>query len=155
MKGRKPTPTKLKIIRGNPGKRSLSKDEPTPQAVCPPPPDILSPVAKKHWRVISKQLFDADVMTNLDIDALMLLCESYSRWSEAGKAIQKEGVIIKQKSHNGETEYLKANPYLMIQQKAFDQMKAMLTEFGMTPSSRTRVRTVGKKPSDDDGWNDA
>ena len=155
MKGRKPTPTSLKIIRGNPGKRSLSKNEPTPKAVCPSPPDILSPVAKKHWKIISKQLFDANVMTVLDIPALTIYCEAYSRWIEAGKAVQAEGVIIKQKSHDGSTEYLKQNPNLMIQQKAFDQMKSMLTEFGMTPSSRTRVRTVDKKPSDDDGWDDA
>ena len=155
MKGRKPTPTSLKIIRGNPGKRSLSKDEPTPEAACPAPPAILSPVAKKHWKIVSKQLFDANVLTVLDTDALMIYCEAFARWAEAGEAIRKEGVIITQKSHNGETEYLKQNPWLIIQQKSFDQMKAMLVEFGMTPSSRTRVRTVDKKPSDDDGWGDA
>ena len=154
MKGRKPTPTSLKIIRGNPGRRPLSKDEPTPEAVCPPPPEILSTTAKKHWRIVVKQLYDANLMTNLDIDALTIYCEAYARWSEAGKAIQAEGVIIKQKSHDGSTEYLKPNPYMQIQQKAFDQMKAMLVEFGMSPSSRTRVRTVDKKqPSD--GWDNA
>ena len=154
-RGKRPTPTNLKILRGNPGKRALPKDEPMPEAVCPDPPEVLCPAAKKHWRVIVKQLYDANVMTTLDQDALMLLCSAYARWVEAGKALQKEGVIIKQKSHNGETEYLKANPWLMIQQKAFDQMKAMLTEFGMTPSSRTRVKTVGKQSVDSDGWNDA
>lgn len=155
MKGRRPTPTSLKIIRGNPGKRSLSKDEPTPQAVCPPPPAVLSATAKKHWKVVAKQLYEADIMTVLDIDALTIYCEAYARWVEAGKAIQKEGAIITQKNHNGKVEYLKQNPYLQIQQKAFDQMKAMLVEFGMSPSSRTRVRTVDKKPNADDGWSDA
>ena len=32
MRGPKPTPTALKIVRGNPGKRALPKDEPTPPA---------------------------------------------------------------------------------------------------------------------------
>ena len=154
MKGRKPTPTSLKIIRGNPGKRSLSKDEPTPEAVCPPPPAVLSSAAKKHWRIVVKQLFEADLMTNLDIDALTIYCEAYARWVLAGEAIREEGAIITQKSHDGSTEYLKQNPWLMIQQKSFDQMKGMLVEFGMSPSSRTRVRTVDKKQPDD-GWSDA
>ena len=154
MKGKKPTPTKLKILRGNPGRRPLPQDEPTPQATCPPPPAVLSSEAKKHWRIVVKQLYDADLMTNLDIDALMLYCQAYSTWVEAGKAIQKEGVLIKQAAYGGSTERLIQNPWLMVQQKAFDQMKAMLIEFGMSPSSRTRVRTVDKKQPDD-GWNDA
>lgn len=31
MRGPKPTPTALKVIRGNPGKRALPENEPTPQ----------------------------------------------------------------------------------------------------------------------------
>ena len=153
-RGKKPTPTNLKILRGNPGKRALPKDEPKPQAVCPRPPAILSDVAKKHWRVIAKQLYTANIMTMLDVDALMIYCEAYARWVEAGEVLKKDGLLITQKSHNGSTEYLKQNPWLMIQQKSFDQMKAMLVEFGMSPSSRTRVRTVDK-PSKSDGWDDA
>ena len=37
MAGRRPTPTKLKLIKGNPGKRALPKDEPTPDPVIPGP----------------------------------------------------------------------------------------------------------------------
>lgn len=32
------------------------------------------------------------------------------------------------------------NPYLVISNKALKQMKEMLTEFGMSPSSRARVK---------------
>ena len=32
------------------------------------------------------------------------------------------------------------SPYLAVANKAMEQMRAMLTEFGMSPSSRTRVR---------------
>lgn len=31
------------------------------------------------------------------------------------------------------------SPFLAIANKAFEQMRAMLVEFGMTPSSRSRV----------------
>ena len=37
MKGRKPTPTYLKLLKGNPGKRSLNKHEPKPALLNKPP----------------------------------------------------------------------------------------------------------------------
>ena len=150
----KPVPRQLKILRGKPDKKALPKDEPQPEAVCPKPPAILSDVAKKHWKQTVKYLYDAKLMTNMDIDALTIYCESYARWADANENIQKDGVIIMQDSHDGSVQYPKQNPYLMVQQKAFDQMKAMLIEFGMTPSARTRVRTVDKA-NKSDGWDDA
>ena len=39
MRGRRPKPTRLKLLTGNPGKRPLNDDEPQPQAAipeCPP-----------------------------------------------------------------------------------------------------------------------
>ena len=38
MRGRKPTPTHLKLVRGNPGKRPLNASEPKPQLTLPSPP---------------------------------------------------------------------------------------------------------------------
>ena len=37
------------------------------------------------------------------------------------------------------------SPYLAVANKAMEQIKAMLTEFGMSPSSRSRV-TVAPRP---------
>lgn len=44
MKGRKPTPTVLKRLQGNPGKRPLAKREPQPRSEpeLPPPPEWLA-----------------------------------------------------------------------------------------------------------------
>ena len=33
--GRKPTPTNLKVLKGNPGRRPLNKDEPVPDVRLP------------------------------------------------------------------------------------------------------------------------
>ena len=42
MRGRKPVPTRLKVIRGNPGKRALNKNEPQPAGELADPPDWMS-----------------------------------------------------------------------------------------------------------------
>jgi P27 family predicted phage terminase small subunit len=41
--------------------------------------------------------------------------------------------------------YAIQNPWLSIANKAFDQMMKLMTEFGMTPSSRSRVKTIQPK----------
>ncbi|MFC0130611.1 phage terminase small subunit P27 family [Ralstonia solanacearum] len=136
MKGRKPTPTALKIVRGNPGKRALPKDEPTPPAGADAP-DWLSPLAAEHWPLIAKGLEDARVLTVMDAPALALYCEAFVRWKHANEQLVKSGMVVKAPSG-----YLIQSPYLSIANKAFDQMTKMLIEFGMTPSSRSRVTKV-------------
>ena len=46
MAGRKPKPTAIKKLEGNPGKRKLNKNEPVPAKGMPECPDWLLPEAK-------------------------------------------------------------------------------------------------------------
>src|ERR1041384_4289249 len=49
MRGRRPTPTRLKMLTGNPGKRPLNGDEPRPDENIPECPPELGPVARAEW----------------------------------------------------------------------------------------------------------
>ena len=49
MAGRKPKPTSLKVLEGNPGKRQLNPNEPKPDASVPKCPAWLSKEAKREW----------------------------------------------------------------------------------------------------------
>lgn len=149
MPGPKKKPTALSIIQGNPGKRSLNKNEPKPKAGAPRCPVSLSDDAKKHWRTIVKQLAAAKIMTKLDSDALALYCEAYARWNDANQHLQKFGIVVK--SPQG---WPIQSPYLSISNRAFDQMKSMLGEFGMTPASRTKITTVDDNSKGGDPWSE-
>ena len=48
--GRKPKPTALKKLEGNPGKRPLNTMEPTPPNVSIHCPQYLLPDARKEWK---------------------------------------------------------------------------------------------------------
>lgn len=147
-RGQKPQPTQMRVIRGNPGKRAMPKNEAKSDihsGRCPPG---LSKEARRHWRKVSKQLIDSKLMTKLDEDALVLYCEAYARWSNANKEIEKYGMVV-----NSPSGYPIQSPFLAISNKAFEQMKAILVEFGMTPSSRTRVSPVSDGGSGG-GWSD-
>lgn len=132
MPGRRPTPTALKLVRGNPGKRPINHAEPRPSLEVVMP-DWLSPDAAKHWPAVAKQLYDAGLLTAIDVTALGLYCEAFARWKDANARIVKYGTVVK--SPNG---YPIQSPYLAIANKAHEQMAKLLTEFGMTPSSRSR-----------------
>jgi len=143
MSGRRPTPTALKLLRGNPGKRPINRAEPCPSLEVVMP-DWLSPDAAKHWPTVAKQLHDAGLLTSIDVTALGLYCESFARWKHANGQIARFGTIVK--TPNG---YPIQSPYLAIANHAHEQMVKLLAEFGMTPSSRSRCKVT--KPHDDPG----
>lgn len=136
-RGRKAVPTALKIVRGNPGNRPLPENEPTPQPAGDDVPEYLSPAAAKHWPVVQKQLKDSGILSTADTAALALYCEAFARWRHATDQVTKYGPVIKAPSG-----FPVQSPYLAIANKAHEQMMKALIEFGMTPSSRSRVQKV-------------
>lgn len=150
--GRKPKPTKLKLLQGNPGGRPLNPAEPVAQvpAKIPAPPAALSPNAKKHWKACMVHLHAARVYTVMDELAMIMFSEAFAEWVEARKKLEREGSVVY--SPNG---YPQVSPYVTISNKAWDKMYKMLTEFGMTPASRTKVKSVKPEGSDgDEGFSD-
>ncbi|MBO7918823.1 phage terminase small subunit P27 family [Burkholderia pseudomallei] len=124
-------PTALKLIRGNPGKRPINRNEPQPSRDVTMP-DWLSPEARKHWPMVAEQLHNAGLLTAIDVTALGLYCEAFARWKQANAQIMRFGTVIKSPSG-----YPIQSPYLAIANKAHEQMTKLLAEFGMTPSSRS------------------
>ena len=140
--GRPPKPTALKRLAGNPGKRKLGEGEPTPPAKKPPCPKHLQGEARKEWNRMSKQLFALGLLTQVDRAALAAYCQAWAHWVEANEQVEKLGMIVT--TDNG---YPQLSPYWTIAQQAAKMMKSYLTEFGMTPGSRSRLNVDrDKKP---------
>jgi phage terminase small subunit len=66
MRGRKPTPTHLKLLHGNPGKRSINQNEPAAKLRVPTCPSHLCPAAKAEWKRLASQLMILRILTDLD-----------------------------------------------------------------------------------------
>ena len=142
MKGRKPIPNDIKRAAGNPGRRPLNEHEPvyTVPGRVPYAPRHLNEVAQREWNRAARMLMQARVLTEADLVALELYCQAYGRWVEAEKKVAASGAVLK----SAETGGLYQNPYLAIANKAHEQMMKLLPEFGMTPSSRTRIHALGE-----------
>ena len=144
MKGRRPKPTHLKVITGNPGKRPLNTREPKPAIALPTCPAHLCPSAKAEWKRLAHLLHDIGLLSGLDRTALAAYCQAYGRWVEAEKKLKETPAILKMPSG-----YLQQNPWLTIANKQLELMARFMVELGLTPSARCRIAVVvpnGTKP---------
>jgi len=132
--GRKPTPTRLKLLHGNPGKRPLNENEPQPAPRLPSAPAHLSKEARKEWRRSGHLLLEMGLITDLDRAAFAAYCQSWSRWVEAEEALKTYGMMLR-----GPNNLPVRSPYLQVANQAMDQLRGLLSDFGMSPSSRSRV----------------
>ena len=136
MRGRRPKPTRLKLLTGNPGKRPLNEREPEPEPSVPDCPPELGPVARREWDRLVGELGKLRILTNLDRAALASYCGAYALWAEAMEQIQKYGSMVKSPSG-----YPQQSPYLAIANRQAEIMMRIASEFGFTPASRGRLST--------------
>lgn len=137
-RGRKPTPTAVKELEGNPGKRPLNAKEPKPAKKAPSCPKWLEPEAKKEWRRLSKQLEQLGVLTELDMASFAAYCQAYARYKEAEEFITQHGSIVKTPSG-----YWQQVPQVAQAQTYSKIMLRLAEQFGLTPSARSRIIAGG------------
>lgn len=141
MRGRKPVPTSLKLLRGNPGKRALNPDEPQPDVMLPPAPSDLTGAAMTEWNERGPILERLGLITESDIPAFESYCRNWGRYKDAEEKLAKYGDLIKAQNGN-----LMQNPLLGVSNRALAKCQQFWSEFGMMPASRSRVR-VQKGPA--------
>ncbi len=93
MRGRKPQPNKIKILKGNPGKRPLNKNEPQPDIVLSECPKWLKGEARAEWKRITPVLYKVGLLTEADISALEKYCMAHARWRQAEAVIEKQKAL--------------------------------------------------------------
>ena len=136
MRGRRPKPTRLKVLTGNPGRRPLNIHEPKPEPVVPECPAELGAVARREWNRLAGVLAPLRILTDLDRAALAAYCGAYGMWAEATESIQKFGTMVKSPSG-----YPVQSPYVSIANRQAEIMMRIASEFGFTPASRSRIST--------------
>lgn len=153
MRGRKPKPTRLKLIDGNPGKRPINGREPQPPSAQPTCPAHLNPSAKAEWKRLARDLNRIGLLTLIDRAALAAYCQSYGRWVEAERKLKETPLLLKTPAG-----YVQHSPWLTIANKERELMAKYMAELGLTPSARSRLAITvpaGRKPWEFDSWDDA
>jgi len=149
MKGRKPKPSHLKLITGNPGKRPINEKEPKVARSRPSAPAHMSDRAREAWGYVSGLLDRMGVLSEVDAVALEMLCETYADYLAARDELESFGSnYYGTATAAGDTMH-RAHPAVAQKNDADRRLRGWLSEFGMTPSARSRVNTDGKAHEDD------
>jgi len=137
-----PVPAKLKLIRGNPGKRAIKPEvQPKQLASIPEPPDFLLDAAKEEWNRVTAELNRLGLLTMFDLHPLAAYCQAYGRWVCAEKSLAIEaladqaGGALKVKGASTTIQ----NPLVRIADRAAADMVKYAAEFGFTPVARARL----------------
>ena len=146
--GRPPKPTSQKALGGTLQPSRTNRHEPVPDVALPPAPDWLSERGRRYWDEIGAVLLHMKVVTFGDGPAFSLLVESLAEWAEARQAVigtgEKAGVglVYEMRTESGEM-MRRPNPEVAQASDAMKRALRMLTEFGLTPSSRSKVSVLG------------
>lgn len=138
-------PAKLLLLNGRgEGQDSAGRPVATPPAfkrAAPNPPTWLSREAKAEWKRVAPGMQRLDLIKPEDRATLAAYCETWARFVEATKTVNREGIT----SLNPESGRLAVHPAVRVAEAASTQLRQYANEFGLTPAGE---RNVSKR---DDG----
>jgi P27 family predicted phage terminase small subunit len=132
-RGPPPKPSALKKREGTYRKDRAPRNEMVAPPAAPPRPDWLDAEGKAEWDRVVPQLLELGVLARIDQATLADYCAAHSLAVKATKKYQREGLVLK-------TPFgPQTHPMVKIAKEARAQALALAREFGLSPSSRTRV----------------
>jgi len=109
-------------------------------------PDWLGELARTFWARLEHQVSGMRVMTAADVDALGLLCAAYEEYVVHNATVEKLGAVYESRhidmGEDGrvfERLIIRPRPEAAMRSDAWKRTKSMMTEFGLTPSARSRL----------------
>lgn len=149
MPGRKPKPLEVHERNGNPSRKNLEKEkakQPRKVEAVRKPPARLSAEAVPYWVKLFDVLESMRVMSASDECALAMLCETladYERWTKRLRDLGPDGDLLV-----SEKGYVSTHPLVWMKKSAYEKAMQVMTEFGLTPASRTRINVENETQAD-------
>ena len=135
MRGRKPVPTYLKLLRGNPGKRRLNENEPIPAGDLQEPPKWMSKSQRAGWRYAIEHS-PSGLLKRLDRSVLVAWVVAEDLHRKASEMVERHGLLIKAPN----TGLPIQSPYLPVINRQASIMIKAAEQLGFSPASRGRVQ---------------
>lgn len=144
MRGRRPHPTAVRILRGNPSRRPLNLDEPKhpPIDVEDVPAELADPIAIGEWQRLIPSLTKTGHLQTVDRAALIAYCVKYGQWQTLEQQAAKDGLIVDGKPH----------PAIALANKTLVVLLRAAADLGLTPTSRARVVGAPQTQPDADAF---
>ena len=142
MRGRKPVPTKLRELHGNPRKIPLPKHEPKPEGNLSEAPGWLNERQREGWNYIMAHSPPA-LLKRIDCGALITFVVAEDLHRQASIAQGKVGLLVRVRTRASadapDPGVPTASPYIHIINSQAKIMLKAASELGFTPVSRPRI----------------
>ena len=135
MRGRKPKPSFLKLIAGNPGRRPVNDAEPDPSGDLASAPGWMTEGQRSTWNQAAR-CSPPGLLREIDESVFVVWVVAKDLHQESTKKVAQYGAVIK--SANGGPP--QQSPYLSVMNKQAAIMLKAASEMGFSPSSRSRVK---------------
>ena len=159
LRGPAPKPTGVRVLEGCRAHRPLAENEPQYPAGVPPKPKKMSRQAQRVWAELVVEMAPANVLRSVDQRALWQLSEDEALLSEAYAGLWKMISAVQEKAKKEGKDLPGGALFALISMtsgrlamNAIRDLGARVLierrEFGLTPSSRTRISTPGEGSMD-------
>ena len=145
--GPKPEPSNMKVLKGTERPCRVNKNEPQLPIERSIVPKWLSEQAKEAYLQLSDVLVGMQVLTKADRLALEMLCDAYATYRKATEFVQQNGLTYEMVTKSGDIMH-RAYPQVAIASDAYKLVRSLMTEFGLTPASRSKVSAQGEQQKD-------
>lgn len=142
--GRRPKPSWLRVISGNPGKRPLNDAEPMPAGELVEAPAWFHDAAKPEYLIEWRKALAAappGLLRSLDESMLVTWVVAKVLHAEAAQKVMQYGALIKTPVTGAPMQ----SPYISIMNRQAAVMHRASAEMGFSPSSRSRVSLKSKR----------
>ncbi len=113
------------------------------------PPAYLPEKAKELWRMLAPDLIATDRLRTEDLPAFEMMCMAYFFASVAGALLAEEGITILDAAHR---DTPRSHPAARVWRDAVGVLRQLACEYGLTPSSRSRLELPASADDPQDPW---
>lgn len=156
--GPPPEPTWLKKLKGNPGKRALNTQEPTPKLVqWLDKPDYFNSEEGKLWDRVTKELANLGILSSTDRFSIERYCVLILKWRQCKEALEaykgklavpvkspdkaqytnKDGEVIP--AQKGTFRGFRVVPEIRLMLEISTSLSRIEDRFGLSPSARSKI----------------
>jgi hypothetical protein len=150
--GRRPKPTALKVLQGNPGQRRLNEQEPKPPPGDVEAPEAISRAARVVWDRLAPIAKAMGTLTTADADSFKTLCELQASLDMASRAkdAPEFAPFTLSEDYNGAPK-MGVHGALSLELKYAPVIRPYYEKFGLEPVGRARI-SVPKTKEPESKW---
>lgn len=155
--GRRPQPTALTLLRGNPSKKKPNENEPVPPAGEVVKPAWLSTGAGVVWDELAPVCRHMGTLTPADVRPFVTLCELQSTMQQASAGKDGAGfapfTLRSEDTSDPKSDVIVLiDNVLKLERDTASVLRPYYEYFGLTPSSRARIAVPKKQAEPASKW---